>query len=183
MWSVQAERQSTPATHASAGWETFLQRSGFMAENKPGPQHQQLSVFVGKWRTEGQTIASAGGPSVAIQSSDVYTWLRGGFFVEHRWEGRVGDDEVAGLEVIGYDEKGGAYRTHFFDNTGTAGSEALALRDRTWTWLGRQVMGSEWHRCKSVVSDDGNTMTARHERSADGTTWTPWMDVTLRRES
>jgi hypothetical protein len=159
-----------------------LQASTGMAENTPGPQHQRLSIFIGIWNTEGQTIASAGAPSLPIQSSDEYLWLPGGFFVEHRWEGRVGDDDVAGLEIIGDDATSGAYRTHFFDHTGTAGSETLTLRDRTWTWLGQQVMGSEWHRCTSVVSEDGDTMTAHHERSADGATWTPWMDVTLRRD-
>jgi hypothetical protein len=54
--------------------------------------------------------------------------------------------------------------------------------DRTWTWLGRQVMGSDWHRCTSVLSGDGHTMRATHERSNDGDTWIPWMEVTLRRE-
>lgn len=52
---------------------------------------------------------------------------------------------------------------------------------QTWTWLGQDVMGVKWHRCVSIVSDDGNTMTARHEKSDDGVTWMPWMDVTLRR--
>jgi hypothetical protein len=42
-------------------------------------------------------------------------------------------------------------------------------------------MGSEWHRCTSVVSDDGSSMRARHERSNDGKSWMPWMEVTLRR--
>ena len=138
-------------------------------------------MFIGSWRTEGATIAQADAPSVPISSSDVYEWLPGGHFVVHRWDGQVGDGEVHGLEVIGID-KAAAYRTHFFDNDGNSGSEELSVRDRTWTWLGRQVMGAVWHRCTSVVSDDGKTMTARHEQSTDGRTWTPWMDVTLRRE-
>ena len=116
-----------------------------------------------------------------IRSNDEYEWLAGNFFVVHRWDATVGKTEAHGIEIIGYDPKSGAYRTHFFDSDGTSGSEQLSVRDRTWTWVGRQVMGSNWHRCTSVVSDDGNGMRARHERSDDGASWMPWMDVTLRR--
>lgn len=146
------------------------------------PEHQRLEVFIGSWRTEGATIAQDEAPAMPVRSSDIYEWLPGGHFVVHRWDGQVGDAEVHGLEVIGVDSQSGAYRTQFFDNDGNSGSEELSVRDRTWTWLGRKVMGAAWHRCTSVLSHDGKTMTARHERSADGQTWTPWMDVTLRRE-
>jgi hypothetical protein len=152
-----------------------------MAKHAARPDHQRLKVFVGQWRTEGQTIAATGESSLPIHSSDIYEWLPGEFFVVHRWDGTVGEAKAAGIEIIGYDAVHRNYRTHFFDNTGTAGSEELTVHDRTWTWLGKQVMGSAWHRCTSVVSDDGQTMNARHERSDDGKNWTAWMDVTLRR--
>jgi hypothetical protein len=152
-----------------------------MVKAVPGKEHERLSVFVGNWRTEGQTIASPDAPSVPILSSDIYEWLPGNFFVVHRWDSTIGDVKAAGIEIIGYDAANGNYRTHFFDNDGNAGSEELTTRDHTWTWIGKQVMGAEWHRCTSVVSDDGNTMSARHERSTDGKRWSPWMDVTLRR--
>lgn len=146
-----------------------------------GPEHQRLHVFAGRWRTEGRTTPTEGVPALPIQSSDEYEWLPGGFFLIHRWNGHVGDAEVHGIEIIGYDAASGHYQTHFFDNDGNSGAEDLTVCDRTWTWLGNQVMGSEWHRCTSVVSDDGNTMRASHDRSPDGSSWTPWMDVTLRR--
>jgi hypothetical protein len=145
------------------------------------PEHDRLGVFVGRWRTEGQTIADNNSAAAPIRSSDVYELLPGGFFVVHRWDGLVGDVEAHGIEIIGFDAELGKYRTHFFDNSGTAGSEELTVRDRTWTWLGRKVMGADWHRCTSIVNEDGNSMRARHERSPDGKTWTAWMDVTLSR--
>lgn len=145
-----------------------------------GPEQQRLSVFLGTWRTEGHTTGD--GPAQAVRSSDEYEWLPGGFFVVHRWDGHVGDAEVQGIEIIGHDRTSGAYRTHFFDSDGNSGSEELTVSDRTWTWVGRQVMGSDWHRCTSVLSGDGHTMRATHERSNDGDTWMPWMEVTLRRE-
>jgi hypothetical protein len=128
------------------------------ASRQAGPEHHRLSVFEGTWRTEGQTAGTDGAPPLPIRSSDEYVWLAGGFFLVHRWDGQVGGADVHGIEIIGYDPASGHYQTHFFDNEGNSGSEDLTVNDRTWTWLGKQVMGSEWHRCTSVVSDDGNMM-------------------------
>jgi hypothetical protein len=44
-------------------------------------------------------------------------------------------------------------------------------------------MGAAGHRCTSVVSADGNKMTATHERSDDGVNWKPWMEVVLTRNT
>ena len=146
-----------------------------------GPEHERLKVFVGNWHTQGK-VTAPGEPAAAIDSEDVYEWLPGEFFVVHRWNSRIGNTTAAGLEIIGHDPGTGSYRTHFFDNGGGSGSEQLTVIGDTWTWLGKNVMGTKWHRCTSTVSD-GNTMTARHERSENGVDWTPWMDVTLRRKN
>ncbi len=110
---------------------------------------------------------------------DTYEWLPGGFFLLHHIDGRVGDDEVKGIEIIGYDAASRTYRTHFFDSRGNTGTEELTVRDNIWTWAGSGVMGEKAHRCTSVLSDDGHTFTAHHERSSDGSNWSPWMDVKL----
>jgi hypothetical protein len=76
---------------------------------------------------------------VKILASDLYEWMPGGYFVLHTAYGRIGDEDVGGTEIIGYDPAANVYRTHFFD-----------------------------HR--------GGIMT---ERSDDGETWIPAMDITL----
>src|SRR5262245_4051784 len=45
---------------------------------KRGPEYDRLEAFIGRWVTEGQTIASAGTPSAKITASDVYEWAPGG---------------------------------------------------------------------------------------------------------
>ena len=145
-----------------------------------GREHERLRIFVGRWHTEGK-ITAPGEPAARIDSQDVYEWLPGQYFVVHRWDSRIGHDTAAGIEILGVDRGTGNYCTHFFDNGGNAGSEQLTVLENTWTWLGKDVMGAKWHRCISVLSHDGRTMTARHERSENGDTWSPWMDVTLRR--
>ena len=139
------------------------------------PELKQLSVFIGRWLTEGETVAQAGEPAAVIVASDVYEWAPGGHFIMHPAYGRVGAMEVGGLEVIGYDASSGQFQTHFFDSDGNATRETLSYRDGVWTWQGSNS------RCRGVFSDDGRTLTAHHERSDDGEHWRPSMTVTLRK--
>jgi hypothetical protein len=140
-----------------------------------GPEHAKLDVLIGRWITEGHTVATAGAPAAKILASDVYEWAPGGFFVVHPAYGRVGDTEVGGVEIIGFDAETGSYRSQFFDSFGNVTTSRLTVERDTWTWSGERT------RCTSVLSDYGKTFTAHHERSSDGVTWEPSMEVVLRR--
>jgi hypothetical protein len=110
-----------------------------------------------------------------ISASDVYEWGPGGHFMIHPAYGRIGEQDVGGLEVIGYDSTTRQFRTHFFDRTGNLITETLSFRAGTWTWRAMH------HRCTAVFTDSGRTLTAHHERSDDGQRWVPSMVVTLRK--
>jgi hypothetical protein len=139
---------------------------------RPGPEHQRLNVFVGRWNTEGQTRAGPLGPAARITAIDTYEWFPGGFFLVHHVDARIGDEEIKVLEVIGYDASSKTYPMRSFDSQGNFGTHEARVRDGIWTFAG------ESERATVLVSDDGNTMTANWERS-DGARWLPWMDVTL----
>jgi hypothetical protein len=51
--------------------------------NAPLPEMERLSVFIGRWLTEGETAAEAGTPAASIVASDIYQWAPGGRFVMH----------------------------------------------------------------------------------------------------
>jgi Protein of unknown function (DUF1579) len=145
------------------------------SDARRAPALERLNIFIGRWITEGETVASGDAAPVPIVASDVYQWVPGGHFVMHPAYGRIGSVDVGGLEVIGYDVKTGQYRTYFFDSQGTTITEALTSQGNTWTWHGTHT------RCSGVFTDDGRTLTARHERSDDGKRWVPSMTVTLRK--
>ena len=145
----------------------------FERGRRPSPQHRLLDILVGRWINEGETVASADAPAVKILTSDVYEWMPGGFFVVHTAYGRIGDVDVGGTELIGYDEASENYRTHFFDSQGGITTEDLTIRDGVWTWQGTAT------RATGTFSADGRTLPVRHERSDDGVNWVPAMEVTL----
>lgn len=119
------------------------------------------------------TVEQPGIPSVSILASDVYEWLPGRFFVLHSAYGRIGDFSVGAIEMLWYDPAAGHYRSQLFDHQGNVVDSTLMLEGGVWTWM------REGARAFATFNDDGNLQTAHHERSDDGVTWEPSMEVTL----
>ena len=134
---------------------------------RPGPEHELLNVFVGKWSTQGQTEPGPSAPAVEIVGTDTYEWLEGGFFLIHRVDVRIGDEHVHAIEIIGYDAASKAYPMRSFDSQGNAGTYQATVRDGVWTFTG------ESERATVVASDAGNTLTAKWERKSDGSNGYP----------
>jgi hypothetical protein len=136
-------------------------------------RHEALDVLIGKWINEGRTVASAEMPSLPILTSDVYEWAPGGFFVVHSAYGTIGENSVGGVEIIGVD--GDGYFSTIYDSFGNAQTSRMEVDGDVLRWLGERT------RCTATITDDGSTQVARHEASADGATWAPSMEVTLRK--
>ena len=125
--------------------------------------------------SEGETVPGPSGQATRIAGTDTYEWLGGGFFVVHRVDVRFGDEHVEAIEIIGYDAASGTYPTHAFDSQGSASTYRMRERDGTWTITG----GTE----RSTLAPDGAGMRASWERTDDGRTWLPWMEIRLTRAS
>jgi hypothetical protein len=139
------------------------------------PEHEVMSSLIGKWITTGETIPADGTSPQEISASDIYEWVAGRFFVVHTAYGRIGDSEVGGVELIGYNAETRKFRTYFFDSQGNITNEDLTFGAGTWTWSGEHA------RATGTLSDDGRTMATLHEWSDDGANWRPSMNVTLRK--
>jgi hypothetical protein len=133
-----------------------------------GPQHEVLEAWVGRWINEGHLIDEDGSPGSKIITSDVYEWAPGGFFLLHQAYGRVGEFEAGAIEMIGYDETGGAYTSHLFDSQGNVIVSNLIANGDTWTYRG------ETTRATVEFSPDHRVQTVLHERTDDGTTYVPF---------
>jgi hypothetical protein len=86
-------------------------------------------------------------------------------------------DEV--LELIGpYDRSEQSYPMRSFDNQGNFATMTARVRDDgVWTFTGAS------ERATLSIGDDGTTMTARWERSDDGSGWRHWMDMRFTKTS
>jgi Protein of unknown function (DUF1579) len=146
--------------------------------HEPVPEHSRLGVLVGRWRTRGDTRATAEAPAATIDGVDTYEWLPGGYALLHTVDARVGDEHVEGAEIIGWNPARGAYVTRYFGSDGTNAYEAsLAEENGALVWR----MRSPVDRFTGNFGDDGNTITAHWEQLDDEKSWRPWMDITLTR--
>ncbi len=99
--------------------------------------------------------------------------MPGGFFVLHTAYGRIGNIDVGGTEIIGYDAASKTYRSVLYDSQGNINEDELIVEGDTWTWAGTT------HRARSEFTDNGKTQTCRHERMDESGKWMHAMDVVL----
>jgi hypothetical protein len=146
---------------------------------------ERLSAIVGRWNTSGHVI---GDPQVPVQGMDAYELLPGGHFLVHHVDVIVGEQTVRAIEIIGEpDLESDAFLARSFDIEGNF--ETMKLRiddDGVFHFSGgadiapaAQPGHAPTARVRSTltVSDDRASMKAFWERSEDGTTWHPWMDM------
>ena len=149
----------------------------------PGPEHEQLGVFVGTWRTRGRAF-EPGGAATELASDDVFEWMPGRFFVVMRFRATMEGKEFQGLQILGWDPLARAHELHCFDSSGVSGVVRLEReREGVWTGEGDLLMEGAHGRSRvaMVFSDGGDTITTRWERRNDDGSWRPLCDVRSQR--
>jgi len=155
-----------------------------MPDPDPRTLGERLATIAGRWRTSGHVI---GEPKVSVLGTDIYEVFPGGHFLVHYVDVDVGGQPVRAIEVIGEPDGRGGYLARSFDNEGNAELMHLTVDDEgvlRFTGGGdiaptAQPKEASTARVRSTltVARDRESMTALWERSDDGTTWHPWMDI------
>src|ERR671936_650243 len=76
---------------------------------KPGPEHQRLGYFVGKWTGEGEMKPGPMGPGGKMTSSDNCEWFDGHFAVICHSEGKSPMGSFKGIGILSYSPEEKAY--------------------------------------------------------------------------
>jgi hypothetical protein len=151
--------------------------------------HERLHVIAGRWATDGHVV---GDPSMPVKGFDTYDVLAGGYFLVHHVDVTVGDQPVQAIEVIGErDPDSDGFLARSFDNSGNCEVMRVTVDDASvFRFTGgpevaaaARPFGATTVRVRSTLTpaSDGNSMTALWERSADGQTWEPWMQISFTR--
>jgi len=191
---------STPAAPSSTTTRTDQGAGGAVSESSdprhadsapaPSPETQRLGALVGRWRSQGHIVGDA---PVPITGTDTYEWLPGGFFLAHHVDVAIGEEKVQALELIGeYDPATDSFTARAYDNQGNVTTMQARVDERgMWTFTGGADVAPVAQpaaadaggavRSTLTLTADRSGMTARWERSDDGSSWQPWMDMTFTR--
>ena len=145
---------------------------------KPGPDHEKLAFFAGKWTSEGETKASAFGPAGKFTFTETCEWFAAsGFALVCHSEGNMLGGTVKGLSIMGYDL---GDKTYTYYETNTMGENIFSrgtVEGDTWTWTNDEKMGNTTMKGRFIMKlTSATSYTFTFELSPDGTKWNTIMD-------
>jgi len=110
---------------------------------KPGPEHQKLAYFAGKWSSEGDVKPGPFGPGGKVTFTETCEWFDGNFALVCHSDGKMQDLPHKGLSVMGWDP---AEKTYTYFATNTMGEIVFSrgtVQGDTWTWNNESKMNGK----------------------------------------
>ena len=141
---------------------------------------EQLAPFIGEWNIEITSVSSFEDPSTVVRGHSTFAWLEGGaFLIQH--------SEMSAPEfprttaVMGPDEEAATYRMLYYDSRAVSRIYRMTFSGGIWT-LWRDFPGFS-QRFQGTFSEDSKIITARWEKSGDGSNWEHDFDLTYTKVS
>jgi len=107
---------------------------------KPGPEHEKLAYFAGKWTSEGDTKPSPFGPGGKFTFTETCDWLAGNFALLCNSEGNFMGMTIKGISVMSYDMGEKIYIYFESNSMGENTYSRGTLAGDTWTWTNESKM-------------------------------------------
>jgi uncharacterized protein DUF1579 len=125
------------------------------APAKPGPEHQRLGFFVGKWTVEGELKPGPMGPGGKVTSTDTCEWFEGHFSVVCRSEGKTPMGPNKALGILGYSTEEKVYTYYGIDNTNMtmASVPRGTVKGDTWSYTDQSVMGGQKMKSRMTLKE------------------------------
>lgn len=150
---------------------------------------ERLWAIAGEWATDGHVV---GDPPVPVTGTDTYEVLAGGYFLVHHVDVTVGEQQVRAIEVIGEPAgEGDGFLARSYDDQGNAEVMRVTVDDEgAFHFEGGPEIAAAAQPADATTAQvrstlrmtpDRGSMTALWERSGDGHTCTPWMNITFTR--
>jgi hypothetical protein len=146
---------------------------------KPGPEHEKLGFFVGKWSTEGELKPGPMGPGGKTKSTDTCEWFEGNFSVICRYEGTGPTGPSKAVGILGYNAEEKVYTYYGVDNTSMnmASVPKGTVKGDTWTYTDEGMMGGKKFKTRVTIKEVSPTQQSfRMEMQGPDGKWVPVME-------
>jgi hypothetical protein len=123
--------------------------------SKPGPEHEKLGYFVGKWKAEGNVKPGPMGPGGKMSTTDTCEWFEGRYSVICRSEGTTPMGPTKSIGILGYNTEDKTYTYYGVDNSGmTMASVPKGTRQGdTWTYTDEGTMGGQKYKSRVIIKE------------------------------
>ena len=148
-------------------------------ELKRNPALERLGIFVGEWNLEITSMSFRTDPSAVEHGRTSFDWLEGGAFLIQHAEISAADFPRS-IAVMGPDNEAETYSMLYFDSRGVSRIYRMTFSGGIWT-LWRDFPGFS-QRFHGTFSEGNNIITARWEKSSDGSHWEHEFAVTSMKE-
>ena len=139
---------------------------------KPGPEHEKLGYFAGKWEFEGESKEGPMGPGGAIAFTETCELFEGDFALVCESKGTSPMGPTKTFSIMTYDTEKEAYLYHAVQNDMPAFSAMGKREDTTWHWKTESKMGSETMYTRVTITETSPTSyTFKVEMSTDKNNW------------
>jgi hypothetical protein len=147
---------------------------------KPGPEHQRLGYFVGKWTTEGTMQPGPMGPGGKMTSTDTCEWFEGHFAVVCHSEGKSAMGASKEIALMSYSPEEKAYTYYSTNNSGmtmTSVPKGTVTGD-TWTYNDEMAMAGQKMKMRVTLKEVSPTAyTFKMEMQGPDGKWIPTMEA------
>jgi hypothetical protein len=141
--------------------------------SKFNPALKQLAVLVGDWEMELSNASFLPNPSDTMKGAVSFAWMAKGAFLCMRMGSNA-------LWLISRDEAEADYKVFYYDARKVSRIYEMTFSDRVWKMWRNSPTFSQ--RYEGKMSDDGQSITARWEKSDDGNLWEHDFNVTYTRK-
>lgn len=146
---------------------------------KPGPEHERLGYFVGKWKAQGEVKPGPMGPGGKLTASDTCEWFEGRFSVVCHSEGRGPTGPSKSIGIIGYSPEEKVYTYYGVDNSSMtmASVPKGTVKGDTWTYTDEGTMGGQKFKSRVTIKELSPTeYTFRMEMQGPDGKWMPMVE-------
>jgi hypothetical protein len=145
---------------------------------KHNPALSHLELLVGDWEMELSNAAFLPNPSDTVKGHVSFEWVQDGAFLVMRMGNKPPDSPDA-IWLISRDESTPDYTVLYYDARSVSRIYEMSFSESVWK-MWRESPGFS-QRYEGKISKDGNTITAKWEKSSDGTTWEHDFNITYTR--
>jgi hypothetical protein len=124
---------------------------------RPGPEHQKLGYFVGKWKGTAMARENPFLPAGTFTSTETCEWFEGRFAVVCRSTGKGPAGTSKGITILGWSGEEKAYLYYGLDSTPMAMTTVPkgTLEGDTWTFIDDARMGGQMVKSRYVMKVRG----------------------------